>query len=410
MTMTLTAAPAAVTPARPPLITGPLLQRLVTMLGASLSFYLLLSAVPLYATATSGAGAAGLATGALMVATVAGESVTPRLVARFGYRLALAAGLILLGAPSLALIGHGGLYWITAVCVVRGLGFAIMVVAGGALTAELVPAERRGEGLALVGVVAGVPALAALPAGVWLAGRAGDGLVFAVGAATALAALAAVPGLPGRRRRREHEQNNGADARPAPSGALLAAVTNPALRRPAIVFAATTAAAGVIVTFVPLLLASASGLSTALALFAQAAAATVARVAIGRYADRRGAAHLLVPALLLAAAGIGLLALPGGPAVVIAGSVVFGGGFGVAQNATLSLMYARATADAYTAVSALWNMAYDAGMGAGAAIFGLLAGQAGDSTAFAITAVAMLTAVLPARRDRGCWPGRGAAR
>ena len=407
MTMTLTAAPVAKTPARPRLITAPLLRRLVTMLGASLSFYLLLSAVPLYATATSGAGAAGLATGALMVATVAGESVTPRLVARFGYRLALAAGLILLGAPSLALIGHGGLYWITAVCVVRGLGFAIMVVAGGALTAELVPAERRGEGLALVGAVAGVPALAALPAGVWLAGRAGYGLVFAVGAATALAALAAVPGLPGRR---EHQQDNGADARPAPSGALLAAVTNPALRRPAIVFAATTAAAGVIVTFVPLLLASASGLSTALALFAQAAAATVARVAIGRYADRRGAAHLLVPSLLLAAAGIGLLALPGGAAVVIAGSVVFGAGFGVAQNATLSLMYARATADAYTAVSALWNIAYDAGMGAGAAIFGLLAGQAGYSTAFAITAVLMLTAVLPARRDRGCWPGRGAAR
>ena len=409
MTMTLTAAPVAMTPARPRLITAPLLQRLVTMLGASLSFYLLLSAVPLYATATSGAGAAGLATGALMVATVAGESVTPRLVARFGYRLALTAGLILLGAPSLALIGHGGLYWITAVCVVRGLGFAIMVVAGGALTAELVPAERRGEGLALVGAVAGVPALAALPAGVWLAGRAGYGLVFALGAATALAALAAVPGLPGRRRH-QHERNNGTDARPAPSGALLAAVTTPALRRPAIVFAATTAAAGVIVTFVPLLLASAAGLSTALALFAQAASATVARVAIGRYTDRRGAAHLLVPALLLAAAGIGLLALPGGPAMVIAGSVVFGAGFGVAQNATLSLMYARATADAYTAVSALWNIAYDAGMGAGAAIFGLLAGQAGYSTAFAITAVVMLTAVLPARRDRGCWPGRGAAR
>jgi predicted MFS family arabinose efflux permease len=395
MTMTLTSAPVAVTPARPRLITAPLLRRLVTMLGASLSFYLLLSAVPLYATATSGAGAAGLATGALMVATVAGESLTPRLVARFGYRLALTAGLILLGAPSLALIGHGGLYWITAVCVVRGLGFAIMVVAGGALTAELVPAERRGEGLALVGVVAGVPALAALPAGVWLAGRAGYGLVFAVGAATALAALAAVPGLPGRRS--EHGQDNGGDAR---RGALLAAMANPVLRRPAIVFAATTAAAGVIVTFVPLLLASASGLSTALALFAQAAAATVARVAIGRYADRRGAAHLLVPSLLLAAAGIGLLALPGGAAVVIAGSVVFGAGFGVAQNATLSLMYARATADSYTAVSALWNIAYDAGMGAGAAIFGLLAGQAGYPAAFAMTAVAMLAAVLPARRDR----------
>src|SRR5215469_4446529 len=85
---------------------------------------------------------------------------------------------------------------ISAVCVIRGLGFAIMVVAGGSLTAEIIPAQRRGEGLALVGVVAGIPALAALPAGVWLASRAGYPLVFAVAAAASLAALVAVPGLP----------------------------------------------------------------------------------------------------------------------------------------------------------------------------------------------------------------------
>ena len=198
-----------------------------------------------------------------------------------------------------------------------------------------------------------------------------------------------MPGLPGGR----------GEPGSASAGGLLAALRSSALRRPAIVFAATTAAAGIIVTFVPLLLASASGASTALALFVQAAAATVARLLTGRYGDRRGTAHLLVPALLLASAGIGLLALPGGPVVVLTGCLVFGTGFGVAQNATLSLMYARAPGAAYTAVSALWNIAYDAGMGAGAAAFGLLAGQAGYALAFAVTAVAMLTAVLPARRD-----------
>ena len=87
-------------PARPRLVTPALLLRFATMLGASVSFYLLLSVVPLYARTAAGGGAAGLATAALMAATVAGELVTPRLAARFGYRLTLAAGLILLGAPS----------------------------------------------------------------------------------------------------------------------------------------------------------------------------------------------------------------------------------------------------------------------------------------------------------------------
>ncbi len=65
------------------------------MVGASVSFFLLLSVVPRYAT-TSGAG---LATGALMLSTVLGELAAPRLVARYGYRVALIAGLTLPALP-----------------------------------------------------------------------------------------------------------------------------------------------------------------------------------------------------------------------------------------------------------------------------------------------------------------------
>ena len=42
--------------------------------------------------------------------------------------------------------------------------------AGGAVTALLIPADRRGEGLARVGIVGGVPAVLALPAGALGAG------------------------------------------------------------------------------------------------------------------------------------------------------------------------------------------------------------------------------------------------
>ncbi|CAM5264795.1 MFS transporter [Streptomyces tanashiensis] len=151
-------------------MTRPLLLRFVSIIGASTSFYLLLSVVPLYAEASGGrhGHAAGLTTGALMLATVGGELATPRLVARFGYRFALVAGLVLLGAPAFALSASGSPLWIAAVCVLRGLGFAFTIVAGGALSASLIPAERRGEGLALVGIVTGVPSLVALPLGVWL--------------------------------------------------------------------------------------------------------------------------------------------------------------------------------------------------------------------------------------------------
>ncbi|MFJ6777185.1 MFS transporter [Kitasatospora sp. NPDC091257] len=178
--------------AGPPLLTRALLLRFVSLLGTSIGFNLLLSAVPLYAQESGGEHAAGLATGALMLATVVGELATPWLTTRFGYRPVLAAGLVLLGAPTPVLAWTGGMAAVVTVCLLRGLGFAVALVAGGALTAALIPAERRGEGLALVGLVSGLPALACLPLGVWLGQHLGWGWVFAIGAAAPLAAVASV--------------------------------------------------------------------------------------------------------------------------------------------------------------------------------------------------------------------------
>ncbi|WP_347648069.1 hypothetical protein [Nonomuraea sp. B10E15] len=56
------------------------------------------------------------------------------------------------------------------------------------------------------------------------------------------------------------------------------------------------------------------------------------------------------------------------------GAALFGAGFGAAQNVTLVLMFARSSPSASGRVSALWNLAYDGGMGVGAVGFGLVAG------------------------------------
>ena len=161
--LTRDAPPAA---GRPPLLTRPLLLRCISVIGSSVSFYLPLSVVPRYVASSGSGAAAGLATGALLLATVVSELATPRLVARAGCRLSLTGGLILLGAPALALIASSSLAVVVAVSIVRGIGFAITTVAGGALTASLIPAQRRGEGLGLVGIVSGVPALVWLTPGI----------------------------------------------------------------------------------------------------------------------------------------------------------------------------------------------------------------------------------------------------
>jgi predicted MFS family arabinose efflux permease len=80
--------------------------------------------------------------------------------------------------------------------------------------------------------------------------------------------------------------------------------------------------------------------------------------------------------------------------------MLFGAGFGVTQNASLALLFQRVSTSGYGMVSALWNLAYDAGLGVGAAGFGVLAAQTGYPTAFALTAALVLVAIAPTWRDR----------
>ena len=372
-----------------PLLTRALVLRLVSVVAGAIGFYLPLAALPMLAADHGTEAAAGLANGALLVLTVAGELVTPRLLARLGCRWVLAVGLVLLGLPALVLLTPAGSYVaaIVAVNAVRGVGFALSVVAGGALTAALLPAERRGEGLALVGLVGGVPTLLALPFGTWAASHWGYGVVLVLTAVVPLAAVATVPAMPGRAGGSE------------PSHGLVAGLRNAALVRPAAIFASTAAAAGVVVTYLPLAVGDHAAWVAPAALLAQPATSTAGRWFAGRLGDRRGQARLLVPGVAMSLAGMAAMALTASGVVVVAGALLFGAGFGVLQNATLALMYARVTAAEYGTVSAIWNGAYDLGMGAGALAVGVLVTTTGFSVAFLVVAAGMLPALAMARQE-----------
>jgi MFS family permease len=412
-TMTQALSPARATrhdiPAsRPRLVSGRFAAALLSSFGALTSFYLLLSVTPMYAmSAGAGSAGAGLVTGSLMLTTVLAEFASPRLLGRFGYRAVFAAGALLLGGPAPALLLPHSMATIIAVSIARGIGFGLATVVLGALVAASVPAERRGEGIGLAGVVACVPAIVALPSGVWLAQNTGYVVVIAITAISALAPLAATPWL-------ADPASQQAEAGPAddsPNG-LLGSLRSGGMLRPGLVFAATTVAAGVVASFLPLAAGVSAGVAT-LGLFAQAVTATASRWWAGRRGDRHGHAGLLIPGLLIAAAGMASLIWVSAPVAVIAGMCLFGIGFGIAQNVTFALMIDRAPGSGYGTASALWNLAYDAGYGTGPIVFGLFVAHTSYPAAFGLTGLLILAALLPAMRDRrpqGTPSGSGRAR
>lgn len=364
------------------------------------SFYLLVSVTPMYASsAGAGTAGAGLVTGVLLAGTVVAELASPVLMRRYGLRTMLAAGAIALGVPSLWLLGQAGYGVLIAASVIRGFGFGLGTVVLGALTAVLVPADRRGEGVGLFGIADTVPGVVALPAGVWIAGHFGYALVVTLAAVVALAPVAAVPWLPGRTGRTGRGvagagPDGAAAEEPAPG--LLAGLRDRGLRRLALIFAASTVTAGVVVSFLPL----AAGVTrnvAALGLLTQALTATVSQWWAGRYGDRHGHARLLIPGLVVAAVGMTAMIWLASPAAVLAGMCLFGAGFGFLQNATFVLMLERGSASAAGTASAIWSLAYDAGYGAGPVAFGLFAGRTGYPAGFALTGLLMLTAIPAAR-------------
>ena len=379
------------------IISGPLALVFLTEFCALTGFYLLLSVTPMYAAAVaSGSAGAGLVTSVLLLGTVAAELAAPRLMRRYGQWAMLAAGALLLGVPALALLPGPSLAVMVGVSVVRGLGFGLCTVMTGALTAVLLPPERRGEGLGLFGVVATVPGIVALPGGVWLAGHAGMASVVVLAAATALVPLTVFRWLSARSGPRRTAAAGAGTGRP---GGPLAGLRQAGQLRPFLIFAASTAAGGVVVSFLPLAT-GVSGDVAAAGLLVQALTAAIGRWWAGRRGDRAGHARLLVPALAIASLGMITMLWLASPAAVIAGMCLFGAGFGIGQNATFALMIERVPASGAGPASALWNLAYDAGYGAGPVLFGLLAGHTGYPAAFALTAVPMLAALPAALRER----------
>ena len=389
------------------IVSGPLALVFLAEFCALTSFYLLLSVTPMYAAAVgAGSTGAGLVTGVLLLGTVAAELAAPILMRRYGYWAMLLTGAVLLGVPALALLAGASLTVIVTVSIVRGFGFGLCTVMTGALTAALLPPERRGEGLGLFGIVATAPGIIALPAGVWLADHVGMATVVGLTAATALVPLVVFPWLSG-----------GADRRPADAAradtqktdGLLDGLRQAGLLRPFLIFATSTVAAGVVVSFLPLAV-GVSGNVAAAGLLAQALTATIGRWWAGRRGDRSGHARLLVPALAIASAGMVTMIWLASPAAVIAGMCLFGMGFGICQNATFALMIDRMPPSGVGTASALWNLAYDAGYGAGPALFGLVVNHTGYPAAFALTAVLMLAAVPVAKRERAAARGTAARR
>ncbi|MBE9375788.1 MFS transporter [Saccharopolyspora sp. HNM0983] len=372
--------PAPVAPPTP-LRSRSFLLLLVCTLGGFTGYVLLLPIVAMWAV-RGGAGelAAGAVNGTFMLVTVLTQLGMPWLLARIEHRTALGLGVLLIGLPAPLYAATAQLPGLLAISGVRGIGFGLLTVAGSALVAELVPPAVRGRAAGLYGLAVGLPNVAFLPAGVWLAQHIGFQALFWTAGLVPAATAAMAFGI----------------ARTTSRGPRASGRFPRALLSPWATMTAGALAAGGLVAFLPL--AVGSGTSS-VALLAFGATTLLGRWLAGQIGDRAGRRQVLVPSVLLAGLGAALVAVGAGDesALAVPGAALLGAGFGAMQNVTLVAMFD--TTSSGTASTA-WNIAYDGGNGLGSVGFGMLITLSGYPTAFAAAATLILLCIPLASRSR----------
>lgn len=325
----------------------------------------------------------GVAFGAFTFAAVIARPFAGWLLDRVGRRAVQAVAVVALGGVTLSFAWANVILAVILLRMLHGLAWGANSTATPTIAADIVPTERRSEGLAYFGVVPNVTLMLLPPAGLWVAHRFGFGTQFIGAGLLALLALIPLGAL--------SETTPGKDS----SDRLYAPAALPA----AVLVALASVPAGAVDALIPLY-APTVGLANAGIFFTvMGGAIIVARSALERLPGSTPA--LLSISFVCQAAGLALLAcvprlfvvqeLPLG---LLAGAALFGLGFALVfpllQSVAISVTPATQNGNATATIL----IGMDLGIGSGAIIFGAAADITGLATTYAMASLFSLTGLV----------------
>ncbi len=328
----------------------------------------------------SGDLAVGVVIGAYAVTGLLLRPVAGRIADTRGRKRTVLVGAALVALSGLLYLPSLGLAGLIVARLLLGAGEGAVYTAGSAWIVDLAPEQRRGRVLGLYGLA------------VW--GGLGIGPLFGellldAGGYTAVWIFAAVMPVLGALLAlfardsfvpREH-------AEPHP---LIA----PEAVGPGLAIALASMGYAAIATFIVLHL-EARGIGHGATVFAAFAAMLVlTRLVLGHLPDRVGAAPVAIVATLGEAVGLVLIAVAQTLPVALLGGLAMGAGFSLLNPALMLIALGRVSQQARGAAMGTYTAFFDAGVGFGAPLAGLVAALAGYEAAFLFAAAVCVGSAL----------------
>lgn len=359
-------------------------------------FHMLLPTIPLLATQMGGSKTEiGLIAGIFVLSSITTRLFTDFCVKTFGKRNCLLSGVVIsllssgayLLAPSV-----GTLLWIR---ILHGAGFGIGTTFYIAIIAEIIPPNRRGEGLGYFGLATTVAMAVAPATGLWLIEAFGFPAMFLTSVGFELVALLWLGGcsFP------PHTAPIAADpVVRATFGRRRKNFMDILVERGTLLPAALTLLFGIgygsVLNFIAVYANEKQIPNPGSFFILGTTCIFLSRVFVGRVYDKKGPAWIMLPGGLLFLGGLALIAAVTSTFSFLTAAALYGLGVGMLFPALQTEVINAVSADRRSAASATFSNALDIGLGGGSVLLGLFAQQTGLSTTYLCAAAVIVLFLL----------------
>ncbi|MED4755653.1 MFS transporter [Brevibacillus choshinensis] len=345
------------------------------------AFQMLIPTLPVYITDKGGDQlAVGLVVSLFTVSALLVRPFTGKALDTMGRRPVLLSGLAIF---MLAVFGY---YWMASVALVlalrfvHGIGWGIVTTTYGTIVSDIIPAERRGEGMGYFGMFTNLAMAVGPLIGLWVSQSWGYGWLFGVsGGLTVLAMILS----------RMVEIKAPIGATQPIAGGNGGLFEKKALF-PALLALLTGVMYGGIVSFITLFGKEVGIENVGLYFLFNAISLMLVRPLSGKLFDRKGPFWVLMPGGVITGIAVLTLSYSTTETGLIAAAILFGIGAGAVQPSLQAWTIQRVDPSRRGAATGTFFSAFDLGIGGGAMILGAIAKQTGFALMYRYSMLVMV--------------------
>ncbi|MGL3807529.1 MFS transporter [Paeniglutamicibacter sp. R2-26] len=351
----------------------------------SMVFYLLMTSMALYAVDRFQASdsAAGLASSAFIIGSVAARLVAGKLLALCGRKPLLVVSLAVFVLVSVLYIPAGSLWLLLVLRFVHGMAFGAGNTALATAVQALIPPARRSEGTGYFSLSSTLSTAAGPLLAVLLAASGDYFTVFVFCAVSSVVALliGILLKLPEPAKAPAHPQHG------ARLGSILRSIVSPAaLPVSLVILVCGVAYSGIISFLAPFLLSRSMPAAASWFFLLYAATVLLSRLFAGRVQDRHGDNAIMYPLLAVFALGMAMLSFEPSTLTVALAALLTGLGFGALMPCAQAIAVSAVSPTDMGVATSTFFLMLDLGVGFGPVILGLAIPMLGYTGMFGILA------------------------